>query len=246
MTYKWVEVRRRPTHIRIAFDRPDKRNALDLETGGELAAVLDEMVREPLPLVLTSTTPGMFMSGSDLAELASRDIDDALSRTNDRLFRQIAEHPWPTVAAVDGYALGGGGELALACDFRVSTVDAVWGWPEVTLGIIPGAGAIRRLPELIGRALARDLLMTGRRITGAVANDYGVVDRLAGERGLDHAVEELLSELSVAEPRAQQLIKRLLLAQDQSGLTDSVAQALSLQSGRPRERITVLLAKDQD
>lgn len=120
-----VRTERRPGVLLVGIDRPAKRNAIDLATVDELHAVLDAAVRDdPAVLVLHSTTPGMFVAGADLAELVERDADDALQAINAGLFEKLEAYRWPSIAAVGGPALGGGCELALACDLRVASSSA--------------------------------------------------------------------------------------------------------------------------
>ena len=129
-------------HVRwIGLNRPDKRNAIDQAMSEELAAALDDARRQPCVLIVHSTTPGIFAAGADIAELRDRDADAALLAINAGLFERLEAHRWPTIALVDGAALGGGCELALACDFRLATERAVFGQPELSLGILAGAGA---------------------------------------------------------------------------------------------------------
>ena len=109
-------------HVRwIGLNRPDKRNAIDQAMSGELATALDDARRQPCVLIVHSTTPGIFAAGADIAELRDRDADAALLAINAGLFERLEAHRWPTIALIDGAALGGGCELALACDFRLAT-----------------------------------------------------------------------------------------------------------------------------
>ena len=115
-------------HVRwIGLNRPDKRNAIDQAMAEELTAALDDARRQPCVLIVHSTTPGIFAAGADIAELRDRDADAALLAINAGLFERLEAHRWPTIALVDGAALGGGCELALACDFRLATERAVFG-----------------------------------------------------------------------------------------------------------------------
>src|SRR5207253_7332066 len=115
-----VVCERRGDALLVGFNRPDKRNAIDLATTEALHQVLSDQVRERGILVLHSTTPGMFVSGADINELLARDADDAFVGINVRLFERLEAHRWPTIAVVDGPALGGGCELAMACDLRIA------------------------------------------------------------------------------------------------------------------------------
>jgi enoyl-CoA hydratase/carnithine racemase len=150
---------------------------LDLRLG-ELAADAGET--RPRALILAATGPS-FSSGADTGEPCWHDVAARLGRRE--LFRRVLElldsRPFPTIAAVHGYALGGGLELALACDLVVAAPDAVFGLPELAAGAVPGGGAVHSLARRAGRGLAADLLLTGRRITGAELHTAGGIDRLA-------------------------------------------------------------------
>lgn len=232
--------------VRIGFDRPEKRNALSREMSHEIAAALGDHTSTAAPVVFGSTTPGMFVAGTDIAALRERTVDESLARLNADLFQKIGDHPWPTIAAVDGYALGGGCELALACDFRVSTATAQWGFPEVRLGIIPSAGGLSRLPKMIGAAAATDLLLTGRRIDGQEAWRLGLVQRLADADGLDAAVDDLLTELAKTSLFAVRLAKEAMRVDgDRHRLVDAAAQALCIGSEEAQRRMAALLERQR-
>lgn len=237
-----VEVRRADDVVTLALTRAEKRNALDVATSQALDAALDEVADLPLPLVLRSATPGMFVAGTDVAALAARTVDDSLGRINARLFQRVEDHPWPTIAVVDGWALGGGCELALACDLRITTDRARWGLPEVRLGIIPSGGGLTRLADLVGRSVATDLVLTGRRIDGTEAHRIGLAQRLTDPEGLDTTLDAVVAELREAAPLAQRLAKEALRVDgDRHRLVDAAAQALCIASDEAQERIRALL-----
>jgi enoyl-CoA hydratase/carnithine racemase len=228
--------------VTVLFDRPERRNALSVEMSQAFAAVLDEYAETPLPLVLRSATPGMFVSGTDVASLKERTLADSLNRINSSLFQRLHDHPWPTIAVVDGAALGGGCELALACDFRITTEDALWGLPEVRLGIIPSAGALVRLRALVGTGTATDLVLTGRRIRGREAGDLGLASRVTTAEGLAGALDTLLADVGAAAPLAQRLAKEAMrIDGDRHRLVDAAAQALCLSTDEAQERLQGLL-----
>lgn len=239
-----LEVVRSEQVLTIRVARPEKRNALDVATSRALAAVLDEVVSDPRPLVVRSSTRGMFIAGTDIDELRRRSITDSLDRVNGRLYQRLAEHPAPTIAVVEGWALGGGCELALACDLRLTTADAQWGLPEVRLGIVPSAGGLTRLTELIGRSLATDLVLTGRRIGGAEAYRIGLAQRLIDADRLESQLSEVLSELLAAAPLASRLAKEALrVTGDRHRLVDAAAQALCLDSEDAQARLSALVER---
>ena len=145
--YTRLDVETTERSVTVRFTRAEKRNALDVATSQELGQALEEAADLARPLVLRSATPGMFVSGTDVAALRERTVETTLGRLNPRTFARLEQHPWPTIAVVDGWALGGGCELALACDIRITTPSARWGLPEVRLGIIPASGGLTRLAE---------------------------------------------------------------------------------------------------
>ena len=159
----------------------------------------------PCVLIVHSATPGIFAAGADIAELRDRDADAALLAINAGLFEKLEAHRWPTIAAVDGPALGGGCELALACDFRIASHHAYFGQPELSLGILAGAGGNWRLAQTAGQQVARRMLYAGARLTAADALAAGLVDELADDP--DAAAVALAGQDHppvLARPRAHQ------------------------------------------
>ncbi|WNV74186.1 enoyl-CoA hydratase/isomerase family protein [Geodermatophilus sp. DSM 44513] len=237
-----VRVLRDDRAVTVLIDRPAQRNALSVPMSRALGAALEEHAATPLPLVLRSAVPGMFVSGTDVASLRARTVEDSLGRVNSALFQRLYDHPWPTVAVVDGAALGGGCELALACDVRITTEDAQWGLPEVRLGIIPSAGALTRLAALVGTGTATDLVLTGRRIRGREAATLGLASRVTTPAGLDAALDALLDDLGAAAPLAQRLAKEAMrVGGDRHRLVDAAAQALCLGTEEAQRRLQALL-----
>lgn len=232
--------------VTIGFDNPDRRNALDEATVEQLDAVLNDNRVDPTILILHSTTPGMFVSGADIAELRDRDAGDALRSINAGLFDRLEAHRWPTIAAIDGYALGGGCELALACDLRLATPSSSFGQPEPGLGIIAGAGANWRLRELVGLGLARRMLYSGERLDGAAALEAGLVDRLVEPDLLLADAVELAQKIGRNSWRALELTK-LALRQHRPATTgfDLAAQALLFESDEKRERMDRFLDRSK-
>ena len=228
--------------VTLGFNQPDKRNALDVETAQALDDALVAHSETPTVLVLHSTTPGMFISGADIAELRDRTADDALRSINAGLFDRLAAHRWPTIAVIDGYALGGGCELAMACDFRIASPEATFGQPELALGILAGAGANWRLRELVGIAAARRMLFLGERLDGNQAKELGLVDSVAPAGELMDAALDYAKRISRNSWQAVELTK-LALAQNRPTTTsfDIAAQALLFESDDKYERMTQFL-----
>ena len=136
----------------LTFDRPEVKNALDLDTVNECRRALTDLAVNPDAgvLIVTGAGDASFVSGADINDIRARGRDEGLAAINSSLFAEIERFPRPTIAAVNGYALGGGCELALACDIRIASETARFGQPELGLGIIPGAGATQRLPRTVG------------------------------------------------------------------------------------------------
>jgi enoyl-CoA hydratase len=198
----------------ITLNRPEVRNAINLRMVDEMHAALDalEPRADVAALVVCGAGGKAFASGADIAELRDRRREDALRGINGALFQHVERFPRPTVAAVTGYALGGGCELALACDFRVAGASSRFGQPEVTLGILAAAGGTRRLPALVGLSHARRLLFTGAVIDAEEALRIGLVDRVVPDAEVPAAVASLLAPILAAAPAAVAATKRALLA----------------------------------
>ncbi len=235
-------VERRGDALLIGFNRPEKRNAIDLATTEAVHQVLTDYARERCIVVLHSTTPGMFVAGADIGELLERDADDAFMGINVRLFERLEAHRWPTIAVVDGAALGGGCELAMACDFRIASTRARFAQPELALGILAGAGGNWRLPQLVGVAQARRMLYLGESLDAAAALAAGLVDVVhEPEAALDAALE-MVATIATRSWRALELTKLALrLHRPATSTFDMAAQSLLFESDDKRERMEKFL-----
>jgi enoyl-CoA hydratase len=237
-----LRVEERDTTVLVGLNRPEKRNALDEATVDEIHAVLDAHKRAPCIVVLHSTTPGIFAAGADIAELVERHADDALRAINAGLCERLEAHRWPTIAAVDGPALGGGCELAMACDLRLASPAARFGQPELGLGIMAGSGGNWRLAQLVGLAQARRMLYTGEVLDAEQARDAGLVDGVHGAGELLEAAIALAGEISARSWRALELTKLALRLHRPATTTfDITAQALLFESDEKRERMEAFL-----
>ncbi|HEX9039431.1 MAG TPA: enoyl-CoA hydratase/isomerase family protein [Trebonia sp.] len=235
-----IEVRDEGDTRWIGLNRPDKRNAIDQATSSAFAAALDDARVRPCVLIVHSVTPGIFAAGADIAELRERDADAALLAINAGLFEKLEAHRWPTIAAVDGPALGGGCELALACDFRIASPRAYFGQPELSLGIIAGAGGNWRLAQAAGQQVARRMLYAGARLTAAEARDAGLVDELADDPSAAAVV--LAGKITRQSWRALELTKLALRSHRPATTTfDVAAQALLFGSQDKYDRMTAFL-----
>jgi len=235
-----IEVRDEGSIRWICLNRPDKRNAIDQATSDAFSAALDDARKEPRVLIVGSTTPGIFAAGADIAELRDRDADAALLAINAGLFDKLEAHRWPTIAAVDGPALGGGCELALACDFRIASDKAYFAQPEPSLGILAGAGANWRLAQAVGQQVARRMLYAGARLTAAEALQTGLVDELADDP--ETAARALAGKIARQSWRALELTKLALRSHRPATTTfDLAAQALLFGTQEKYDRMTAFL-----
>ena len=231
-------VERRGDALLVGFNRPEKRNAIDLTTTEALHEVLSDHARERCILVLHSTTPGTFVAGADIGELLERDADDAFMGINLRLFERLEAHRWPTIAVVDGPALGGGCELAMACDLRVASTRARFGQPELNLGILAGAGANWRLAQLVGLAQARRMLYLGETLDAGAALAAGLVDAVHEPEATLDAALEMVAAIAGRSWRALELTKLALrLHRPATSTFDMAAQSLLFESDDKRQRM---------
>ncbi|NUU07756.1 enoyl-CoA hydratase/isomerase family protein [Leifsonia sp. C5G2] len=198
-----------PDRVVVTLDRPERRNAIDQRMVDELHDVCASLEREPRILILTGSG-GVFASGADIAQLRERTAADAALGINDSVFTRIADLPMPVIAALDGYALGGGAELAYAADLRIGTPRLRIGNPETGLGIIAAAGALWRLPALVGLPLATELVLTGRILTGEEALAAGLVSSVHEPDDLLAAAHALADRIAANDPLATRHTKRVL------------------------------------
>lgn len=192
--------------LTLAIHRPDKMNALNREVLKELDHVFSslEKKREVRAVVLTGSGTKAFVAGADIGELSelNRSTGEDFSEKGQAAFSKIEELSKPVVAAVNGYALGGGAELALACHLRIAAENAVFGFPEVSLGLIPGYGGTQRLTRIIGRSAALELILTGRHIKAAEAVDYGLFSRAVSAGEAVTEAKKLLNSMLKNAPLA--------------------------------------------
>lgn len=233
----------RADRLRVRLHRPEKRNAIDAAMVAELHDVCAELERRPRVLILCGSE-GVFASGADIAELIDRTPADARRAINAGVFDRIAALPMPVIAAVDGWALGGGAELAYAADIRIATPRARFGNPEPSLGIVAAAGATWRLPRLVGEPLAKEMLLAGRMLDGDEALAAGLVAQLHAAEDLDAAADELADRIAALDPVAIQHTKRLIADPTADPVAAvSAAQAECFASPAKRERMTAFLEK---
>ncbi|GAA4655425.1 enoyl-CoA hydratase/isomerase family protein [Arthrobacter cryoconiti] len=237
--------------VAVALNRPAVRNAIDAQMVAELHAVCTHLESTPKVLILSGIlgeektgTKGIFASGADIAELRERRRDDALAGINSGLFDRIAKLPMPVIAALDGYALGGGAELAYAADFRIGTAALRMGQPEASLGIMAAAGATWRLKELVGEPMAKQMLLAGKILTGEDCLSAGLITELVEASELMAAARALADRIARLDPLAVQTTKRVFhMPRESHPEADNQAQAELFESPAKFERMQAFLDK---
>ena len=198
----------------LTLNRPEALNAISRQLAAELLATCDSLTRreDVRAVIVTGAGERAFCAGADLKERRMLALDERTAHTMaiEAAAEALAALPMATIAAVRGFALAGGAELAIACDLRVAAEDATFGFPEVKIGIFPGAGGALRLPPIVGSGAARDLLFTGRRIAAEDAFRLGLVDRIAPAGSVVETAAELAASIAANAPLAVRAVKRAL------------------------------------
>ncbi len=211
----------------LTVSRPRALNALNGDTLDELEVAFSDLGEDARvgAVVVTGAGEKAFVAGADVAELAGLDAvaAEAHARRGQRVLGILAEMGKPTIAAVNGYALGGGLELALACDVRVAAENAILGLPEVSLGVIPGFGGTQRLPRLVGVGRAMELVLTGRKIPAAEAERMGLVNRVVAREKLIEEAKALAREMLANGPVALRLAKECVARGIETDLATGLA-----------------------
>ena len=243
--FQALTVTDRGDRLLVELTPPEVRNAIDDAMVSELHAVCDHLEREPKILIITGCEHkgrGIFASGADIGQLKERRREDALRGINNTIFHRIAQLPMPVIAAVDGYALGGGLELALAADFRIATEGAKFGQPEANLGIIAAAGGLWRIKALVGEAIAKEILLAGRILSGAEAFEAHLVTELAAPEALLDAAEAYADRIAALDPLAVRISKQVMaMPAAAHPAVDNIAQAILFESDAKFERMQAFL-----
>ena len=196
--------------LTLTLNRPEALNALNAQVLDDLDAALDAVDLNTVRcLIFTGTGDKAFAAGADIAAMANMTSEEAaaFSRRGNEVFRRIEAFPLPTVAAVNGYALGGGCELAMACDIRLCSENAVFGQPEVTLGITPGFGGTQRLMRLVGMGKAKELIFSARNVKAPKALEIGLVNAVYPPEELLPAAKKLGARIAKNAPIAVRACK---------------------------------------
>jgi enoyl-CoA hydratase/carnithine racemase len=208
-------------HVALCrIDRPEARNALSPELMDELATAVEGFDADSdVHCIVIAGTDEVFASGADIGALRERSFQDSLVHPSAAFWKRLAAIRTPTIAAVSGWALGGGCELALSCDLIVASETAEFGQPEITLGIIPGGGGTQRLARVVGKQRAMELVLTGRRIEAAEAERMGFVNAVFKKREWLEQALELAQRIAKRPPIAARLAKQAVLAAEETPMT---------------------------
>ena len=207
-------------HVALCrLNRPEARNALSPELMADLAEQLERFDADTeVRCIVIAGSDDVFAAGADIRALSERQFQDALFHPAAAFWKRVAECRTPLIAAVSGFALGGGCELALICDMIVASETAEFGQPEITLGIIPGGGGTQRLARAVGKQRAMELILTGRRFDAEEAARMGIVNQVTGRRDWLSAALELAARVASRPPLASKLAKQAVLAAEETGL----------------------------
>jgi len=230
-TYETLLVERRERIAIVTINRPDKRNALNIKTREEGAAALEELrADDPVRVVvITGAGDKAFIAGADIAEFAGRTaVTQRDVMTGRSLFTAIDNFPKPVIAMINGYCLGGGCELALACDLRIASERASFGQPEINLGIIPGGGGTQRLTHLVGEGKAMELILTGELINAQAAHAIGLVNTVVPHEELEAKTMEIANRIAEKSPIALRLAKEAVKTAARSSLDEGLRREIDL------------------
>ncbi|NCB05983.1 MAG: enoyl-CoA hydratase [Clostridia bacterium] len=217
----------------LTVNRPQALNALNAEVLADIASALDLLARGDRCLIITGAGEKAFVAGADIAQMRNQNRTEAMAfaRMGSDLFRRIEQLQIPVIAAVNGYALGGGFELALACDIRLCSENAVFALPEVTLGIIPGFGGTQRICRTLGESLAKELLFTGRKMKAQEALSCGLVNRVFAPEALMSGAIDLATDIAASAPIAIRAAKAAANLCAETSLETGLEAALHLYVG---------------
>ena len=236
-------VEERTDRVVVLLNRPEVRNAIDQQRVDELHVVCEALEQDPKVLIIAGVD-GVFASGADIAQLRERRRDDALQGINSTIFVRIAKLPMPVIAALDGYCLGGGAELAYAADFRIGTPSVRIGNPETGLGILAAAGASWRLKELVGEPLAKQILLAGLVLRAEDALAANLVTEIHEAPELMDAAHSLADRIGRQDPLAVRITKSVFHAPAEAHpLIDQLAQGILFESQAKFDRMQKFLDK---
>lgn len=229
--YETITVEKRDNVAVLTINRPDKLNSLNSKVHAEGVAALDELRRDEDVRVLVITGAGekSFVAGADISEFAGKTSVTQRSGFLERtLFNSIDTFPKPVIAMINGFCLGGGCELALACDIRLAGTKARFGQPEINLGIIPGGGGTQRLTRLIGEGKSMEMILTGDMIDAPTALDLGLVNHIYQPEELEAKTFEMANKIAKKSPIALQMAKEAVKLASKSSLDEGLRREIDL------------------
>ena len=247
--YKTLLVEKKEKWAEIIINRPNVLNAINDDVVADLHAALDELKGDSgiMGLIISGAGDKAFVAGADIEALLKRGRDDALKGINQKLFQKVEDFPWPVIAAIYGYALGGGCELTLACDIRVGGKTTQMGQPEARLGIIAAAGGTYRLPRIVGTGIAREMFFTGKIIGAEEAYRIGLLNCIVEDDEVIGKAREMMVKISKMAPEAIRLGKKALnkaaSPSHDHGKIESEYQAILFESEDKKQRMTRFLEK---
>lgn len=229
--YETLKIERRGRVAVLTIDRPDKLNALSSKVHAEGVAALDKLKHdhEVRVVVITGTGEKAFIAGADISEFQDKTpVTQRNSFTEASLFNSIDTFPKPVIAMVNGFCLGGGNELAMACDIRIASENARFSQPEINLGIMCGGGGTQRLPKLVGEGRAMEMVLTGDMIDAATAERFGLVNHVYPAADLEAETMSLAEKIAEKAPIALQLSKEAVKFASRSNLDEGLRREVDL------------------
>ncbi len=229
--YETILVEKRDAVAVLTINRPDKLNALNSKVHLEAVAALDELKSDSAVRVLIITGAGekSFVAGADISEFAGQTpVSQRAGFLERTLFNSLENFPKPVIAMVNGFCLGGGCELALACDIRLASEKARFGQPEINLGIIPGGGGTQRLTRLVGEGKSMEMILTGDLIDAATAFNLGLVNHVYAPNELEAKTMEMANKIAEKSPIALQMAKEAVKLAARSNLDEGLRREIDL------------------
>jgi enoyl-CoA hydratase/carnithine racemase len=218
-----IEISQQGHVVLLRLNRPEARNALSPEMMEQIATELERFDADPeVRSIVIAGSEEVFAAGADIKAMSERSFAEALHHPASSFWRRLAAIKTPTIAAVSGYALGGGCELALACDMIVASDTALFGQPEITLGIIPGGGGTQRLARVLGKQLAMEYVLTGRRFDAEMGRKMGLVNKVVKKGQWLEEAMVLAHTIAERPPIATRLAKQAVLAAEETALSAGI------------------------
>jgi enoyl-CoA hydratase len=240
-----IRIEERDDRVVAFLNRPEARNAIDQQMVDELHQLCAILERDPKVLLVTGAGD-TFAAGADIGQLRARGREDALRGINSSVFSRVQRLPMPVLGLLDGYALGGGAELAYACDFRIGTPRVKFSNPEPGLGIIAGAGAGWRLRDLVGETVAKEVLIGGRVLDAEAARSCGLLNEIVAQDDLLVAGHRWADRIASQAPLAIRLTKAVFHAPPGAHpFIDDLAQAVLFETPEKSDRMTSFLERSR-